>query len=345
MGASKDAKLNYESQIKTNETNYQIAQETNQFNERMADKQMAFQERMWNLQNEYNDPSAQKERLEAAGLNPYLMMDGGNAGNASSSPAGASASGVAAQMVAPQMQNRAIASMEILSGIANVLKTTQDANQVFIENQYKADDMASEIQHRLASSRDTNARAYWQEVANGLSRTIWQNQATQGYLNNVSLAHTIEGQVLGNIYQRGANVFQSVEQGMQVGRYISDMLTSIASRSATKASIDRTMHEINNLIKQGGNLDIQNEMLENQRDGQSAYEKDYYQERRKVVGDIIRAELEKLQNTAGPDSPWQFGTYLRNELQKWSRDKPMTGSGYIDSSRPNERIYQPGVLW
>lgn len=33
---------------------------------------------MWNLQNAYNDPSAQMERLQKAGLNPNLVYGGGN---------------------------------------------------------------------------------------------------------------------------------------------------------------------------------------------------------------------------------------------------------------------------
>ncbi len=41
---------------------------------------------MWNLQNAYNDPSAQMERLEKAGLNPNLVYGGGNvSGNTSGS--------------------------------------------------------------------------------------------------------------------------------------------------------------------------------------------------------------------------------------------------------------------
>lgn len=40
---------------------------------------------MWNMQNEYNSPAAQMERLKAAGLNPNLMYSMGNAGNAGSS--------------------------------------------------------------------------------------------------------------------------------------------------------------------------------------------------------------------------------------------------------------------
>lgn len=42
--------------------------------------------KMWNLQNEYNTPSAQMERFKQAGLNPNLIYGQGNAGNAGPGP-------------------------------------------------------------------------------------------------------------------------------------------------------------------------------------------------------------------------------------------------------------------
>lgn len=53
-----------------------------QTGERVATQQ--YNTDMWNKQNEYNTASAQRQRLEDAGLNPYLMMSGGDAGSASS---------------------------------------------------------------------------------------------------------------------------------------------------------------------------------------------------------------------------------------------------------------------
>lgn len=41
---------------------------------------------MWNLQNEYNTPAAQMKRYQDAGLNPDLIYQQGNNGNASSAP-------------------------------------------------------------------------------------------------------------------------------------------------------------------------------------------------------------------------------------------------------------------
>jgi hypothetical protein len=85
----------------TNRMNYKINQMNNQFNERMAIQQRDWQENMWNKENAYNTASAQRQRLEEAGLNPYLMMNGGSAGVAQSAGAGASASSSGSAVMQP----------------------------------------------------------------------------------------------------------------------------------------------------------------------------------------------------------------------------------------------------
>lgn len=85
----------------TNRMNYKINQLNNQFNERMAIQQRNWQENMWNKENAYNTASAQRQRLEEAGLNPYLMMNGGSAGVAQSAGTGASASSSGSAVMEP----------------------------------------------------------------------------------------------------------------------------------------------------------------------------------------------------------------------------------------------------
>lgn len=85
----------------TNQMNYKINQMNNQFNERMAIQQRNWQENMWNKENAYNTASAQRQRLEEAGLNPYLLMNGGSAGVAQSVGTGASASSSGAAVMQP----------------------------------------------------------------------------------------------------------------------------------------------------------------------------------------------------------------------------------------------------
>lgn len=139
-GSRDAARYQLQAQRETNRNNLQIARENNQFNERM-----------WNLQNEYNTPYMQRARLEAAGLNPYLMMDGGSAGIAESAPT-ADTSGT---QVAPDVGNTIaggyqamgnsisaaasqIAQMSFQDELqsANVAKTQAEAKNADLQNQY-----------------------------------------------------------------------------------------------------------------------------------------------------------------------------------------------------------------
>ena len=92
---------NRQSVRETNQMNYKINQMNNQFNERMAIQQRNWQERMWNNENIYNTASAQRQRLQEAGLNPYLMMNGGSAGVSQSAGTGASASSSGSAVMQP----------------------------------------------------------------------------------------------------------------------------------------------------------------------------------------------------------------------------------------------------
>jgi hypothetical protein len=129
----------------------QATRETNQTNRDIAEQNNKFNERMWNMQNEYNSPVMQRARLEAAGLNPYLMMDGGSAGIAESAPS-ADTSGT---QVAPDIGSTIaggyqamgnsissaasqIAQMTYQNDLqqATVNKTNAEAQNADLQNQY-----------------------------------------------------------------------------------------------------------------------------------------------------------------------------------------------------------------
>ncbi|UPW41745.1 DNA pilot protein [Peromfec virus RodF7_17] len=60
--------------------------DTNKANMQMLERQFEQNKEMWNLQNEYNTPLAQRERMEEAGFNANLIAGGASSGNAQSSP-------------------------------------------------------------------------------------------------------------------------------------------------------------------------------------------------------------------------------------------------------------------
>ena len=131
----------------------QAVRETNQTNLQIAQQNNAFNERMWNMQNEYNTPEMQRARLEAAGLNPYLMLDGGSAGIAESAPtadtSGTQVSPDIGSTIAGGYQSMGnsiasaasqIAQMAFQNDLqkANVAKTQADAQNIDLQNQYDA---------------------------------------------------------------------------------------------------------------------------------------------------------------------------------------------------------------
>lgn len=85
----KKASENYlKAQRETNEQNYKIWQEQKDHNLEMYNLQKQDTWDMWNAENEYNSASSQRERLEAAGYNPYLAISGmsGNSAGSMSTP-------------------------------------------------------------------------------------------------------------------------------------------------------------------------------------------------------------------------------------------------------------------
>lgn len=98
------------SQSSANKANLQAVRETNQANKDLMEYQNEWNLAQWNRENAYNSPSAQRQRLEDAGLNPYLMLQGGDAGMASS------VRSASATMQAGQVQ-----PVNYLAGVGNVV--------------------------------------------------------------------------------------------------------------------------------------------------------------------------------------------------------------------------------
>lgn len=150
-GSKKAAKYQLQAARETNQMNYQIAQENNAFNERM-----------WDKQNAYNSPVEQRKRLEQAGLNPNLMMNGGSAGTAETAPT-ADTSGVQQvpdigstiasgyQQFGSSLSNAAsqIAGMVYNNGLqqANVNKAQAEADSASQDVRYK------ELQNQFAAAQ------------------------------------------------------------------------------------------------------------------------------------------------------------------------------------------------
>lgn len=148
-GSDNAAKTQLQIARETNANNYRIAQENNAFNERMVDKM-----------NDWNSAKNQRARLEDAGLNPYLMLDGGSAGTATTAPTadtssvqsapdvgstiasgaqqlGSSISSAASQ-ISQQVYNSSLQEANVRKANADASSSEQDALLKGIESQFAA---------------------------------------------------------------------------------------------------------------------------------------------------------------------------------------------------------------
>lgn len=94
------------------------------YNRELADYQNDINIQNWRMQNEYNTPQAQRERLEAAGLNPGLMY-----GNGAVSTANA---GNIAQYQHPgqDITSNMLNGVQMMSMIANMRKTQAETSNI-----------------------------------------------------------------------------------------------------------------------------------------------------------------------------------------------------------------------
>lgn len=142
----------------TNKYNYKIAQMNNQYNYKMFQEQQKYNWDMWNAENEYNSAVNQRKRLEEAGLNPYMMLDGGSAGTATSGNPVNPPRAHDVQMQAPQVAFESpLASISQAADVQRQLSQNEllgaQAEQYQIQNRFMASLLGSELMGRNLGNR------------------------------------------------------------------------------------------------------------------------------------------------------------------------------------------------
>lgn len=125
------------SQSSANKTNLQINRENNAFNAEQAQINRDWTESLWNKSNSYNSAVSQRQRLEQAGLNPYLMMNGGNAGVATAQSGTAASAAQSAHMEAYDPTNA-------FNGASNAISNAINSYYANIERSNSAQQMAAQ---------------------------------------------------------------------------------------------------------------------------------------------------------------------------------------------------------
>lgn len=167
------------SQRSANKANLQIAREANINNQRLLDKQNAFNLEMWNKYNEYSTPLAQRQRYEAAGINPYFALSNISGGN----PASALTSAPAQPTVTSQVQpvdygfvgQAATNAANVYAELSSAQKSAADADAVHIENAYRPALMVANLRKTVAETEKTFGDTSLSHLAYKVQKAAYQD--------------------------------------------------------------------------------------------------------------------------------------------------------------------------
>lgn len=138
----------YNASKETNSTNVRLTNENNSLQMQLAGQANQWSIDQWNRENQFNNPIAQKMRLESAGINPALIYgNGGLVNEAASSPAVTMANTKAAQVATPTIPDPLTAAQ-----VANLNAQTES-----IQHETEREDL-------FLSSRIKQVEKYSEEV-------------------------------------------------------------------------------------------------------------------------------------------------------------------------------------
>lgn len=200
--------LSKNSQSSANKTNLQINRENQKWNEKMMDKQNAWNLAQWNRENEYNSASQQVARYRAAGLNPYLMMQNGSAGSASSVTSASPGNAGMSNTVSPFDYSAAAAgvgnavaqhfSNQLM--VANVRKAVAEAVGQEKQNTWIDTKLQAEIESLKQNTSSSKTRQELDNFSLFRAKNMLVGELAQQDLQNQSLAENIVNQRANTLY-------------------------------------------------------------------------------------------------------------------------------------------------
>ena len=340
-----------------NAANKEIAQMNNAFNEKMFDKQVAynkemyqqqlgdqwkfyndskqnawdlvanqqqFQTDMWNKNNEYNSASAQRERLEAAGLNPYMMMNGGSAGTAQtmSGSAGAAPSGGApsAQGVTPPTATPYSAdysgitaglgrAIDVLSSMPDRKVKEAQADNLRIEGKYIAGKAIAQILQMRTEAKTKKARLALDRLIADFDNNLKVSNMAVNEQNIAESKARTQLAITENLFRRKELDFLPQAQKLQLAQGAADIALKYSQKQLTD---EQAKHEVKKLAEtmartelinqqywteRANTVNVQLENTSKQMDNQ--FQSETYKTRVKIVEE----ELIRAINNSVPDNP------------------------------------------
>ena len=196
-----------------------------------------WQQYMTDYVNEYNTPANQRARLEAAGLNPYMMMENGNTGSAvAASGAQHSAAPSAIPMQNPFPSNFADALMR--SALIDAQKDNLNAQtqKYGAEAQYSQLKGWADIISTLSDSKLKSVQALGKELENNLLRDTYAAKVENANLVNRSIDSGIQQNFANTALLQANTAFRKKELERYDERFKQEMSLMVSQCFANRAS-------------------------------------------------------------------------------------------------------------
>lgn len=305
--------LGKNSQSSANKTNLLINRENQKWNEKMMDKQNAWNLAQWNRENEYNSASQQVARYRAAGLNPYLMMQNGSAGSASSVTSAAPGNAGMSNTVSPFDYSSAAAGVSNAVAqhysnqlmVANVRKAIAEAIGQEKQNTWIDAELQAKIENLKQNTSSTKTRQELDKFSLFRAKNMLVGELAQQDLQNQSLAENIVNQRANTLYTEmqsslaAANLawLPKVKEA-EIAQYAANTFAAIqAGYLSQKQGELAVQNKLESAARTEG-IKINNQTLK----GQAKYVV------AKMSWDASKSKWDAIHSKAnsGPDSPWQL---------------------------------------
>jgi hypothetical protein len=297
---------------RTNRANLAIARETNAYNYLLASKQNDWNVEQWNRENAYNTPSAQRQRLLDAGLNPNLMLDGGDAGNARGLD---SANYANAQPTT--MQNPAQEKLGMLQSIQGVLQSANDTAMQYAKQRSEIANLDSQtnaqnIQNsylRLFLDKNLEKLGHDTTTSKWMSKNSEETYAKTWLENNYMLNYgfkqgrlqnNLTAQTISNLMTEQAFTNERSNLLQKEYKWFDDKALMELYEASTRASLNGAnefyaMQQAYKALEETRGLKLDNDMKD------------------KLFDDVYKASQADLQKTLGyyGKNPYEFGSMLR----------------------------------
>lgn len=337
---------------RTNKANLAISRETNAYNYLLASKQNDWNIEQWNRENAYNTPSAQRQRLLDAGLNPNLMLDGGDTGNARGLD---SANYANAQPTT--MQNPAQEKLGMLQSIQGVLQSANETAMQYAKQRSEIANLDSQtnaqnIQNsylRLFLDKNLEKLGHDTTTSKWMSKNSEESYAKTWLENNYMLTYgfkqgrlqnNLTAQTISNLMTEQAftnersNLLQKEYQWFD-DRVLMDLYEASTRASLNGANEYYAMQQAYKASEETRGIKLDNDMKD------------------KLFDDVYKASRADLQKTLGyyGKNPYEFGSMLRrndysnafwqNIYSKHRNNNAATTPGIMNSGVSVQNLLNP----